>query len=83
MLVKVAHRDKARLAEKLKQIGLHPDRRSAQRLAKLIIEEYEGKYPEAMRCLDEGLEDSLLRTKFDTNLKFCLKFIKKCLLIIL
>ena len=59
ILVKVSHRDKARLAEKLKQIWLQPDRRSAERLAKLIIEEYEAKYPEAMRCLEEGLEDSL------------------------
>jgi putative transposase len=59
ILVKVSHRDKARLAEKLKQIWLQPDRRSAERLAQLIIEEYEGKYPEAMRCLEEGLEDSL------------------------
>jgi len=28
-------------------------------LAWLIIEEYESKYPEAKRCLEEGLEDSL------------------------
>jgi len=59
ILVKVSHRDKARLAEKLKQIWLQPDRRSAERLAQLIIEDYEDKYPEAMRCLEEGLEDSL------------------------
>jgi transposase-like protein len=59
ILVKVSHRDKARLAEKLKQIWLQPDRGSAERLAQLIIEEYEGKYPEAMRCLEEGLEESL------------------------
>jgi len=43
----------------LKQIWLQPDRGSAERLAQLIIEEYEGKYPEAMRCLEECLEDSL------------------------
>jgi transposase-like protein len=55
ILAKVPHRDKARLADQLKQIWLQPDRRSAERLA----EEYEGKYPEAMRCLEEGLEDSL------------------------
>jgi transposase-like protein len=59
ILVKVSHRDKARLAEKLKQIWFQPDRGSAERLTQLIIEEYEGKYPEAMRCLEEGLEDSL------------------------
>jgi len=59
ILAKVPHRDKARLADQLKQIWLQPDRRSAERLAELIIKEYEEKYPEAMRCLEEGLEDSL------------------------
>jgi len=59
ILVKVSHRDKARLAEKLKQIWLQPDRGSAERLAQLIIEEYEGKYHEARRFVEEGLEDSL------------------------
>ena len=59
ILAKIPHREKARLAEKLKQILLQPDRRSAERPAELIIEEYEGKYPEAMRCLEENLEDSL------------------------
>ena len=58
-MVRVPHRDKARVAEKLKQIWLQPDKRSAEKLATLIIEEYEGRYPEAMRCLEEGLEDSL------------------------
>ena len=59
ILAKVAHRDKANLAEQLKQIWQQPDRRSAEKLAELIIEEYESKYPEAMSCLEEGLEDSL------------------------
>jgi transposase-like protein len=59
ILARVPHRDKRRLAEKLKQIWQQPDRRSAEKLAKLIIEEYESKYPEAMSCLEEGLEDSL------------------------
>jgi len=59
ILARVPHRDKKRLAEKLKQIWQQPDRRSAEKLAKLIIEEYESKYPEAMSCLEEGLEDSL------------------------
>jgi len=59
ILAKVPHRVKARLADQLKQIWLQPVRRSAERLAELIIKEYEEKYPEAMRCLEEGLEDSL------------------------
>jgi len=59
ILAKVPHRDKARLADQLKQIWLQPVRRSAEGLAELIIKEYEEEYPEAMRCLEEGLEDSL------------------------
>jgi len=59
ILARVPHRDKRRLAEKLKQIWQQPDRRSAEKLSRLIIEEYESKYPEAMSCLEEGLEDSL------------------------
>jgi len=37
ILAKVPHRDKARLADQLKQIWLQTDRRSAERLAELII----------------------------------------------
>ncbi len=59
VLAKVSSRDKARLAEKLKQIWLQPDKAGAEKVAPLIIEEYEEKYPEAMGCLEEGLEDSL------------------------
>ena len=59
ILAKIPHREKARRAEKLKQIWLQSERRSAERLARLIIEEYEGKYPERMRCLEEWFEDSL------------------------
>lgn len=59
ILARVSSKDKARLAEKLKHIWLQPDRESAKKLAGVIIEEYERKYPEAMRCLEEGLEESL------------------------
>jgi transposase-like protein len=59
ILVKVSRRDKARPAKKLKQIWQQPDNKSAEKLAKLIIEEYESKYPEAMSCLEKGLKDSL------------------------
>jgi len=59
ILARVPNRDKARVAERLKQIWLQPDKRSAEELASLLIEEYESRYPEAMCCLEEGLEDSL------------------------
>ncbi|MBC7362498.1 MAG: transposase [Candidatus Aminicenantes bacterium] len=61
ILARIPHRDKARMGEmgeKLKQIWLQPERHSAEKVARLIIEEYKTKYPEAMSCLEEGLEDS-------------------------
>jgi transposase-like protein len=39
------------------QIDLN--REDAQKQSKLFIQEYEARYPEAVRCLEEGLEDSL------------------------
>ncbi len=59
ILAKVPHKEKARFAERLKQIWLQPDKRSAQRMASLLREEYEKRFPEAIHCLEEGLEDSL------------------------
>ena len=51
-------RKKAALAH-LKQIWLQPDRKSARRAADLLCRDYEKRFPEAVRCLEEGLEDSL------------------------
>lgn len=59
ILAKVPHKEKGRFAAHLKQIWLAPDKRSAQRSARAFIEEYEKRFPEAVRCLEEGLEDSL------------------------
>jgi len=59
ILAKVPHKEKARFAERLKQIWLQPDKRSAKRMASLFSEEYEKRFPEAIHCLEEGLEDSL------------------------
>jgi transposase-like protein len=59
ILAKVPHREKARFAERLKQIWMQPDKRSAKRMAALLVEEYEKRFPEAIHCLEEGLEDSL------------------------
>jgi transposase-like protein len=72
ILARVAHKDKARLAEMLKQIWQQPDKKSAEKLAKLIIEQYESKYPEAMSCLEEGLEDSLQFYSFPEVDKRCI-----------
>jgi transposase-like protein len=59
ILAKVPHKEKARFAERLKQIWMQPDKRSAKRMAALLVEEYEKRFPEAIHCLEEGLEDSL------------------------
>jgi transposase-like protein len=59
ILTKVSHKEKARFAERLKQIWLQPDKRSAKRMAALLSEGYEQRFPEAIHCLEEGLEDPL------------------------
>jgi len=59
ILAKVSHREKGRFAAHLKQIWLEPDKKGARRAAAALIEDYEKRFPEAIRCLEEGLEDSL------------------------
>ena len=59
ILAKVPHKDKGRFAALLKQVWLQPDRKSARRAADHLVEEYEDRFPEAIRCLEDGLEDSL------------------------
>ena len=55
----VSSRDKKYFAEKLKQIWLQPDYDSAKKYADWLMNEYEGKYPQAIATLEEGLEESL------------------------
>ena len=59
LLIHIPHRAKKLFAEKIKQIWLQPDLESAMHLAQLLIDEYRGRFPEAITCLIEGLEDSL------------------------
>ena len=59
ILARVPHKEKGRLAAHLKQIWLEPDRKSARRAAAALIEEYGKRFPEAVGCLEEGLEESL------------------------
>jgi hypothetical protein len=42
----------------MKQIWLQPDRKSARRTADQLVQEYGSRFPEAIRRLEEGLEDS-------------------------
>jgi transposase-like protein len=59
VLAKVPHREKGRFAAHLKQIWLEPDKKSARRAAAALIDDYGKRFPEAVRCLEEGLDDSL------------------------
>lgn len=59
ILIHVPHRTKKLFAERIKQIWLQPDLDSAIHLSQLLIDEYEERFPEAIHCLIEGLEDSL------------------------
>jgi transposase-like protein len=59
ILAKVPHKEKRRFAAHLKQIWLQPDRKSVRRAADQLAQEYGDRFPDAIRCLEEGLEDSL------------------------
>jgi transposase-like protein len=59
ILAHVTRPEKKRFAEKLKQIWLQPELESAEQYAQLLVEEYKDRFPEAIECLLEGLEDSL------------------------
>ena len=59
ILARVAQREKKAFAEKMKQIWVQPDRKSALRTAKIFIAEYRQRFAEAIGMLAEGLEDSL------------------------
>lgn len=59
ILARVPHKEKGRFAAHLKQIWLEPDKKTARRAAEALIEDWEKRVPEAIRCLEEGLEDSL------------------------
>jgi putative transposase len=59
ILAKVPHREKGRFEAHLKHIWLEPDKKSARRAAAALIDDYEKRFSEAVRCLEEGLDDSL------------------------
>ena len=47
------------VAQEMKQIWLQPDKKSARRAAAQLTQEYGNRFPEAFRCREENLEDSL------------------------
>lgn len=59
ILAHVNQKEKEKFASLLKQIWLEPDRESAIACAERLIVKYEKRFPQAIECLDAGLEDSL------------------------
>jgi putative transposase len=59
LLARVPQKEKNIFAQKLKQIWVQPDRKSAIRTAKILMAEYKAKYPDVVELLAAGLEDSL------------------------
>jgi len=59
IMAHIPHREKKRFAERLKQIWLQPYKQSALSMASHLIKDYEKRFPEAIQCLENGLEDSL------------------------
>jgi len=59
IMAHIPYKEKKRFAERFKQIWLQPDKESTLYMASLQIKDYEKRFPEAIRCLENGLEDSL------------------------
>lgn len=59
ILGKVPQKSKEKVAGDVKRIWLEADADEARKTAKAVIDKYEKRFPEAMLCLEEGLEDSL------------------------
>ena len=59
ILAHIPHRDKQAFAAELKQIWLAPDAEAARKRAATLAEAYEKRFPQAVRILEDGLEDSL------------------------
>ena len=60
ILAHIPQKQKKSFASELKAIWLAPDDTVARERANALIEKYESRYPQAMKCLEEGLEDSLV-----------------------
>lgn len=65
ILAYVGHRSKDHFAKELKHIWLQPNIDQARLYANNVIATYQNKFPKAIACLEEGLEDSLQFYRFD------------------
>ena len=66
VLAHVSHREKGSFAEKLKAIWLQPTKAAALQAAQMIIEEYKHRFPQAIKTLEESLEDALQYLTFSS-----------------
>lgn len=64
ILAHIPGKEKEFFAAKLKQIWQQPDDKSARRYAKILIDEYENRFPKAIETLEDGLEESLQYYQF-------------------
>lgn len=55
----VGQKEKAAFAKQLKLVWSQPDKKHAIAYAKALEKEYETRFPKAIECLINGLEDSL------------------------
>lgn len=60
ILAHIPQKQKKSFASELKAIWLAPNDKVARERANALIEKYESRYPQAMKCLEDGLEDSLV-----------------------
>jgi transposase-like protein len=59
IMAHVGAKHKKTFGAQIKQVWLQPDKEHAITAAKTIVDEYESSFPEAIKCLQNGLEDSL------------------------
>lgn len=60
ILAHIPQKQKNTFASELKSIWLAPDDEVARERADALIDKHESRYPQAVKCLDDGLEDSLV-----------------------
>lgn len=64
ILAHIPHREKDSFAARLKTIWLQPTKETALQAARMLIDEYRNRFPQAITILEEGLEDALYRERY-------------------
>ena len=64
ILAHVPQRSKKAFAAELKEIWLSPNEETAKLRAEVLISKYQERFPKAIACLEDGLEDSLAFYQF-------------------